>query len=766
MALIDLVRAACRRLAPTGWCELLNRHGLDISAANLADELARELPAIDRRRPGFEDFAAEGRRGVEPGVPARSLLYHAFASPNVVTGAGGRRLGAFPTRAEIEAVENYVFGVRPPSLTELAQRFPGARMAIAAFAVEYRPGGETVHRRHADLCFSRTGVARVGTSAARYEPDLRGFHATVAGDNHAMRVLPAAYAAYLAVQLRGEQALFGPMGFDRLRRVPPDVRDVVGPPNDEPDGMLDFWVPLHKLFSGPECLRGHSLTVAFETQHVNEKIRRVHTFLRAQGHDSGWGEPDIDRPPFTFTKGIAELSRLAALGGGLLVPVVHTELVEPAVYRGTPLTYRVPADPGNPWAPSLLLRSRRGNRPAPEYVHARHLVDAEGRVRDLNDLEDVAGRVRRGGYRAQHYVDFTGDGFVRANCPELTAAVPRTVPAYSLVTAPDFYPACDQRELLEWWFERVPTALRARIWRDVSAPPPLTLADGRLAPNLQLPDAGFRPEDRTVTAIVSLPHRGPRGQRPLPGPATKRHGHLPDAASNVFAPGWDTSRDETGGTIHLAAYGLGSPFPEDAKLCAALSSFWPAVAPDAGRSFERPFPTATPMTDHEIGSVGALPWDGIAGPVVRGAGTARVVEYHRFEHADYVHSALRRRFSLALTAQVDSEEYQTRMLALARALLALRAGPGGDGWRIISFRRIGASDPELGRAELEAAVRLLGARYRISLAQLEEERAQPVDEDHRHVRVPLTETATAFTGSGRQLLLRRAGAGWRAVTTL
>jgi len=28
--------------------------------------------------------------------------------------------------------------------------------------------------------------------------------------------------------------------------------------------------------------------------------------------------------------------------------------------------------------------------------------------------------------------------------------------------------------------------------------------------------------------------------------------------------------DQLNGTDHLAAYGLGSPFPEDSKLCAAL----------------------------------------------------------------------------------------------------------------------------------------------------------------------------------------------------
>lgn len=164
MTLIDDVQSACRRLAPEGWAGLLAQYGLDITAPNLAEELARELPNVRRDLPGFEDFAMEGRRAIEPGSPARSLLYHALASPNVVVGAGGQPLDAFPTLAEIEAVENYVFGVEPPSVDDLAARFPHAAIAIAVFATEYRPGAETVHRRHADLCFSRTGVARVGTA--------------------------------------------------------------------------------------------------------------------------------------------------------------------------------------------------------------------------------------------------------------------------------------------------------------------------------------------------------------------------------------------------------------------------------------------------------------------------------------------------------------------------------------------------------------------------------------------------------------------------
>src|SRR5205085_8625005 len=136
-------------------------------------------------------FAAEGHRGIEPGQPARSLLYHALASPNVVGTFSGKRLKKFPTLAQLEIVENYVFGARPPSIPELASLAAGDLMAVAVFAVEYRPAVDTVHRKHADLCFSRTGVARVGMADAMYLPEARGFTVTVATQPHQFRVLPA-----------------------------------------------------------------------------------------------------------------------------------------------------------------------------------------------------------------------------------------------------------------------------------------------------------------------------------------------------------------------------------------------------------------------------------------------------------------------------------------------------------------------------------------------------------------------------------------------
>src|SRR4029450_11561636 len=115
---------------------------------------------------------------------------------HVVPGADGRELPAFPTAAELEAVENYVFGVRPPSLPDVLARAADATVAIVVFAVEYRPSFQTPHQRHADLVFARTGVARVGTAEPRYDGRRRGFLPGFDGDPHRVRGLPARDGAH------------------------------------------------------------------------------------------------------------------------------------------------------------------------------------------------------------------------------------------------------------------------------------------------------------------------------------------------------------------------------------------------------------------------------------------------------------------------------------------------------------------------------------------------------------------------------------------
>jgi hypothetical protein len=748
MALIDQVKTLLNRLASQGWQALFARHGLDISASDLKTELSRSLSTIDRSLPGFEDFALEGNRGIEPGQPAHSLLFHALASPNVVQGPDGSALKAFPTLAELEVVENYVFGSNPPSLLDLRARSPGGVIGIVVFAHEYRPAAETVHQKHADTCFSRTGVARVGTAPAFYNPKNRGFLPFVETDTHALRVLPARYAVYIAVQRQGDKSTFGPMRFQ------PD------------DGTRNFWVPIHKLFNGEECIRGLSLQVNLIAHHVNEKLRRVHLELGRQGLDGGWREPDISQSPFIFTDRIAEWATDSDLGTGLLLPTVHPKLIEAAAYQGKPLTYKVPQNSPT-LSSSLLIPSDNGVRFAPEYVHARHSVRQNGTEENLNDRRDVEAKVVAGNYRARHYIDFTGDGWIDAECAQLATEINRRVPAYSLITAPDFFPNCDQRELLEWWEKEVPTALRNNLWRI----DPLVLSDERIAPNLQLVGADFRAEDKTATAIVSMPLSPNVRQTSINTPTTTRHAYLPDAAAGVFAPGWDVSKSRTRTqppTEHLAAYGLGSPFPEDAKLCAALSTFWPAVAPDAARTFEpnptnpnAPWPTVSPLTEEEIGQTGTLPWDGIAGPQIVNVGNRTLVEYADFDHADYVESALQNKFSLALTGKVDVQEYKVRVLAMARVYRALGVSSNAQkaAWSVVSFRKVAATDAELKQAQTQSGASLQGDIYRF---QLYRHGASALDSTNpRKRRVQILETSMFFVDALRVLLKRGTG-NWEA----
>lgn len=774
MALIDEVRAVCNRLAPEGWGALLNKHGLDITRADLRAELDREL-TIDRNVPGFEDFAFEGRRGIEPGAPDRSLLYHALASPNVLQ-VDGADLEAYPTLHDLEVVENYAFGARPRSIHDVSALATGDVLAIVVFATEYRPAVDSVHRKHAELCFSRTGVARVGNGEPHYDPRRRGFAPFDESDPHAFRVLPARYSAWIATQRRGGESSFGPMRTVFRTKHP----ELFGDTEGRTDETRNFWVPLHKLFDGRECLQGHDLTVRLHAHHVNEKIRRIHLEFLRRGHNGGWESPDVDQPPFRFTEGIAGFAVDPEFGSGLLVPIAHPALVEAAVYEGEPLTFIVPTaqqiHSSSMYSPTLEISREVPSRArhAPEYVHVRHRHVPGGLPANLNALSDPATAVKDAGYRALHYVDFTGDGWVEAVCPQLTPDLPRRVPAYSTIAAPDFFFSCDQREVLEWWLERVPEALRELLW----AKPPLTLADQRTAPNLKLnntdfhegdtslPRANFCRQDDTVTAIVSLPRPAGVQAGPLVDSQRRRHTWLPDAAAGKLAPGWDTSVDvsvdATGATEHLAAYGLGSPFPEDAKLCAAFSAFWPAVAPDAARTFFKGFASVSPLTDEELGSVGTRPWDGVEGPRVVTVDGQEMAEYPSFDHVDYVDLALANRFSLELTSKVGTREYVARVLAMARAYRAVGAQTEAEKirWNVLSFRKTVAGDPDVHETESKFGS-LGGDVFRFELYQPGSAPSAP--DQRRRFRVAMTARTLVLVGGNPAVLVKSDGE-WRGQT--
>lgn len=758
--LIDKLKELCDRLNSGGWKDVMAAHGLQLDAANLFDELTRKDLTVDRGIPGFEDFSLESRRAIVPGNPARSLLYHALASPNVLHAPNAGVITRFPDLVDLETVENFVFSVDRPSLDDLKKRFAGQQLAVVVFTYEYRTGNNTCHHRYADLCFSRTGVSRVGTEDAVYDPLRRGFLPKADTDLKQIRVLPARYAPFIAVRQKGDQSTFCPMRFIAIDS------DVLGKGDDH----RDFWLPIHKLFPGSECLAGiDDLDIDLIAEHVNEKIRRIHLQLSKPlqagdpPRDTGWGPPDIDQPPFKFTADIAQLSRTPNLGAGVLMPVPHP-LVEPAVYKGKPLYFKIPSDhpkagSGAGWLSSSMeiaaedgpLPDLPGPRHAPEYVNARHRLTGDNEV-NLNEQPDLEDLLNDYSTPARHYIDWTGDGWIAVESKRLSTSGLSFLPAYSLVTAPDFFPNVEQRQLTEW-SATLPAHLKTSIWQT----PPDVLSDQRFAANIELIGAGFDSADDTVTAVVPIKTDKLGAQTRLSIDHTSRHTHLPDDSAGVFAPGWDVSFDNTNGVNHFAAYGLGSPFPEDAKLCAALSTFWPGAAPDATRTFSPGLSaiTVSPLTDEEIGETGALPWDGEAGPVLADSGD--FADYLAFERVDYVDQALAGNFSLALTSHVDDEEYENRVLAMAKVYEVLAGrinrevkAQDKEQWLLFSFRTVTPGDPELLEAERAGAVE--GDVYRFEMIRNGE--FTPVPDNPKRTRVKVEDRRIFFVGVNNRFVPR------------
>ena len=782
MALIDEVKSICDRLSDAGWQDLLRQHGIEIKQPTgraLSSELTKKV-SVKLTLPGFEDFSEQQARGLEPGNPAASLLYHALAAPGVQTvptpgtaqpSQSFNRITDFPTIAELDTLENYIFACANRSIHDVVKHaadllgIPEAavELKVAVFASEYRPAPETPHGRYADLCLSRTGVARVGTARAIYDHRLRGYVPYRDGDGPStIRVLPCRYTTWLAVSTRAKEDRFGP---GRPQRG---------------DARRSFWVPVHKLFDGTECLAGSDVRVTLTARHENRKIERLHQRLEDTGNPAGYTTADRQRSPFVRTHGLADWLEMHRGGSGLLGPLPQP-LSDRASFENDHLTFKTPkmsnrpnADYNAAFSPTLYITAPAPEvRPWPEYAHVRYEVKDGGPVY-FGDQPNAAAYANEGGFRALNVSDSTADGWVRAAVTGLGSM--EDVPAYSLVAAPDFFPAVDQREVFEWWDDMKKSAiLRTKpqwlqglvdnrywdFWREKPAP----LSDTRFAPNISLVGSTFAENDKTVTSVVSLLQNIDVTRGKGVAARTRRHAVLPDAAAGIFAPGWDISADRIRNTDakHFASYGLGSPFPEDAKLCAALSTYWPAAAPDTTRTFFAvPYSAGTvcPMTDEENGAqAGSISWDGLRGPrMISEDSKKSIVRYPNYELADYSLNALEGRFSIAATSRIDFKEYTSRILAMLRVYRSFGLDTSEKKkLHVLSFRRLQFNDNLLLDAQNNTGVALQGPAYGFDVFWENRSRKlgrnRVLEEDYE-----VSEIITVLVGSG-DFLLRRGRRG-------
>jgi hypothetical protein len=706
MTLVEQLKATVLdALAPHGWRELFACHGLDICvpASQLEDELNKPLQ-VDRNIAGFEEFSLAGVRGVEPGQLGLSLLYHALASPACV----GPKIQVYPTLVQLDIVENFIYSKKLVTLAEL--RDP----VLAIFAYQYRDRRHTTHRQHADIAFSRTGIARVGTHPPEYDGASRGYVANPGRGINGFRVLPARYGLFIAERkVRGRDGT------------------VLRP--SKVDDELVFLFPVHKVFPGEECLykrdadgKLKSVVVGpidFTEVHVNEKLARV--------HDEQGGENDAYVPPhpnvafdlkaYPFVRDSRTdqtLVRLLPVGASCQVVPVDGRIVATAtqtvagkeeVARFVVPKLGTPRMRPNRYWSTLEIEANGNSRAAPEYLNIRHEPQAD-KLLDLNQLDSATFKskvLEAGGYEAVHFIDNSCDGVLGVKS---VAGIRLPIHcAFSLVTATDYFPQVDQVDVEEWVEQQqyVPTGL-ANIGLVFPQGGPQPMSDGRFAwygegvrdvsvsyqlPNCNLPHpvtpglSAFElddPSNYTVTAVVGYPALAPSlGAARSP---RRTLNWLPDAAADVYAPGWDVSQHQRDGRNMMVSYGLGSPFPEDAKLCAALNSFWPAVAPDSSRSYgfrppqvgrpRRQLFTSVPLTDGELGyhpqhprvlskEVTSAPgWDGDHGPYIHSESGPRYLYASNPLRADLTKSALEGKVHFAGLDTITTEAYISRTHAL------------------------------------------------------------------------------------------------------
>lgn len=696
MAILDEVFALCNQLCEGGWRELFLRVSggeLDLQQADansLSRVLARPLILIDRSIPGFEDFSLEGEHGITAYSFSRSLLYHGLASPVVVD----KSIKHYPSLKDLDVLENYIFSThmtengQARSLGTLKAKY-GDKLIIATFATQYRNWAGSSHRLHADMNFSRTGIARLGTRAPQYDAERRSFW--VGEEEGQIAALSSKYSAYLAVVELGTNI----------------ERDYVIMDKDLRDDELDFVVPLHKLFAGDECLPDVAdLQLDFESYHRNEKLKKVHdqqlpgTIPLDSSYDQS-GFPfvidDQTKPGFLY--------RQRRLISAILIEPTPGPIVEPAIQHNKYVAFKVPKSGNdNRFISSFQIPAENGRR-SPEYVNIRHTVtdvevhNPETDIRDINEIPkaEFEQALTNGAYLAVDFVDRSADGYVKAVLKGDGISPLRSVAAYSVITALDFFPMVNQRDVYRW-----DRSDNIKHFAQGGVNP---LSGGRIMANTTYPELdnnlitstsvlSFKP------AIVSMTEKLKGAQDAL--------SYLPDGASDVFAPGWDISMDVKEGVAFHAAYGLGSPFPEDAKLCAALNSFWPAAAPDASRTFfatptlggfgKRS--TAIPLTDEELGVHPSAPngvgitkagWDGEFGPFLELVNNKEFVNYTDIARSDYTTNAWKGKMHMDLLKKVTTEQMIDRMVALQESFKALP--PAGDSvvtnrlW-LVSFKEV------------------------------------------------------------------------------
>lgn len=702
-----------------GWAAYLETFNIKLPASTDVNALTYTIETGILQKivntPGFEDFA--GNKLIEPGFPAMSLLYHALANPRVKP--AGFSASQYPELAQLDLLEDYVYALLNWSAYQQYYDISGTNdLVLAVFAYEYRTAFKTPHHQHADMVFSRTGIGRIGTHPGRYDRLNRCYTNNPSGqqgDKH-IAVIPARYGLFIA------------------KKVPyhDQQMSILTMPKTKPDD--DFYMtrqsapylllPVRKIFNN-DLLAG-SAALNFSERHESSKIARL---LKDD----------------SVVRASQDLTQMQNLNSCVLIGSLPAPLITPMKHAGNPgqvRTYKavqniVPHQDNRYFTAyfndtivgkvedvdiirkngmTRISNQYENPRNSPMYVNITHQASGAGTVYlERTADKDAFEKMLKAERITPLYEDKICDGRVGADIvissgPLKDVSDKGIISAFSIITAPDFLPQVDCFDFVD--FDIAPGRSTspslfyeggiASLANCVMPPNPMVYQQDK--PALQ----SFNPK-YSYTAVISVKQKAvvpTQGKPNFSSPETDKSyifsSYLPDMCSSVFAPGWDVTysapRLYTKKDVFLSTQGLGSPFVEDMKLCAAMNGMWPAASPDASRTYQGSVtkdqngdwernPTAVPLMDEEIGFADASPavleykrsatygWDGEQGPYVEASKestpTTWYINFTDLGRADYIENALNDRFDMSRLRQLDSKEVYRRMACMRLCVNAI-----------------------------------------------------------------------------------------------
>jgi hypothetical protein len=744
-------------LIQNGWADFLkNKTGVDIRSKTLEEELVRKLEIPDDS--GLEDFA--GIRLVEIGQPSLSLLYHVLASSRVKP---FNDASFYPTVAQLDLLEDYIYSLSPLSYTDIETN----NRTFAVLAYEYRPGfkvppfdpgHELAGKKFADFVYSRTGVARIGTQDLNYDTINRCFvnQPIEIGREKEIAVTPARYGLFL---------------IEKVEIFDQDIRVMNQQREEKIKNKSRYFIkPVRKICKSAD------IAIQFCEYHLNEKLFQLSQYSVNGNPVFDFSNYNTSEIPFRRVQSSDDqgtllsdhtndrrMVTLARIGSSVLLSSMPALLVTEAYQKGNRVVFEVPKhwkkrnqsnrrysafkvtskhskDDNDVIITDFFLRRKRITsrfgtpKNAPLFINIKYEYEND-RIKFLDhNTPTFETKIHDGKYKAQVYEDAICDGSISARIEfrklkgledtkldlfskQITQ---NCLSAFSLVTAPDFFPLIDSNDIRAYYYSddfHVDekklnvndehfleggtinlSGIRQRANPSIKNP-----FTGKPAfPGEHINDSSFD----TVSAVVATRKKLSENNAKTTSMEKFRYNYrrdyqqtsfLPDTASGIFFPGWDATYAGNADNPYFSTSGLGSPFPEDMKLCAAANGMWPVASPDAGRTFQGSldkFPilgrpnTSIPLLDVELGIHEKSPyvtenghkvtygWDGEQGPFLIFLNNRLFVNYTDINSADYISNLNNPSigFNMSLLRKLDTREVINRLDCMRKCIRKIDKG--------------------------------------------------------------------------------------------